>query len=42
VNFIVPCDEPILEYVSEADSDIAQEIGKYVSRLIRDGETIQV
>jgi acyl-CoA hydrolase/GNAT superfamily N-acetyltransferase len=42
VNFIVHRDEPILEYVSEADSDTAQEIGKYVSRLIRDGETIQV
>ena len=42
VNFVVPRDEPILEYVSEADSDTAQEIGKYVSRLIRDGETIQV
>ena len=42
VNFIVPYDEPILEYVSEADSDISQQIGKYVSRLIRDGETIQV
>jgi acyl-CoA hydrolase/RimJ/RimL family protein N-acetyltransferase len=42
VNFIVPRDEPILEYVSGADSDISQAIGKYVSRLIRDGETIQV
>ena len=42
VNFIIPYDEPILEYVSEADSEIAQQIGKYVSRLIRDGETIQV
>lgn len=42
VNFIVPHDEPILEYVSEAESDISQAIGKYVSRLIRDGETIQV
>jgi acyl-CoA hydrolase/GNAT superfamily N-acetyltransferase len=42
VNFIIPFDEPILEYVSEADSEIAQRIGKYVSRLIRDGETIQV
>jgi acyl-CoA hydrolase/GNAT superfamily N-acetyltransferase len=42
VNFIIPYDEPILEYVSEADSEIAQHIGKYVSRLIRDGETIQV
>ncbi len=42
VNFIVPYDEPILEYVSEADSEIAQQLGKYVSRLVRDGETIQV
>ena len=43
VNFIVSHDEPILEYVSEADSQTDQEIiGKYVSRLVRDGETIQV
>ena len=42
VNFIIPYDEPILEYVSEADSEIAQQIGKYASRLIRDAETIQV
>jgi acyl-CoA hydrolase len=42
VNFIIPHDEPILEYVSEAESDTAQQIGKYVSRLIGDGETIQV
>jgi acyl-CoA hydrolase/ribosomal protein S18 acetylase RimI-like enzyme len=42
VNFIIPYDEPILEYVSEADSETAQQIGKYVSRLVRDGETIQV
>lgn len=42
VDFIIPFDEPILEYVSEADSHIAQKIGKYVSRLIQDGETIQV
>jgi len=42
VNFIIPYDEPILEYVSEADSEVAQQIGKYVSRLVRDGETIQV
>lgn len=42
VNFIISHDEPILEYVSEADTDISQQIGKYVSRLIRDGETLQV
>ncbi len=42
VNFIIPHDEPILEYVTEADSETAQQIGKYVSRLIQDGDTIQV
>ena len=42
VNFIIPHDEPILEYVTEADSEIAQQIGKYVSRLVQDGDTIQV
>ena len=42
VDFIVPYDEPILEYVSEADDEIAQGIGKYVSRLVQDGDTIQV
>jgi RimJ/RimL family protein N-acetyltransferase len=42
VDFILPYDEPILEFVSEADSAVAQEIGKYVAHLIRDGETIQV
>jgi acyl-CoA hydrolase/ribosomal protein S18 acetylase RimI-like enzyme len=42
VDFIVLHDEPLLEYISEADSEIAQEIGRYVSRLIQDGETIQV
>ena len=42
VDFIIPYDEPLLEYLTEADSEIAQEIGKYVSRLIQDGETIQV
>ena len=42
VDFVVPNDEPLLEYLSETDSEIALEIGKYVSRLIQDGETIQV
>lgn len=42
VDFIVPYDEPILEYVSEADTEIVQQIGKYVARLVRDGDTLQV
>ena len=42
VDFIVPHDEAVLEYRSEADNEIAQRIGKYVSRLVQDGDTIQV
>ena len=42
VDFIVPYDELILEYGPEVDTEIAQNIGKYVSRLIEDGDTLQV
>ncbi len=42
VDFIIPHDEPILQYRSEADNEIAQGIGKYVARLVQDGDTIQV
>ena len=42
VNFMVPFDEPMLEYKEEADNVIAEKIGKHVSRLIQDGNTIQV
>ena len=42
VDFILSHDEPLLEYRSEADDEIAQRIGKYVARLVQDGDTIQV
>jgi acyl-CoA hydrolase len=42
IDFILPYDEPLLEYSPGADTDIVQRIGKYVSRLIEDGDTIQV
>lgn len=44
VNYMVHHDEPILEYKFPEDihADISQEIGSYVSRLIQDGDTIQV
>ncbi len=42
VDFIVAHDEPILEYKEEAEGEIAEQIGAYVSRLIQDGDTIQV
>jgi acyl-CoA hydrolase/GNAT superfamily N-acetyltransferase len=42
IDYIVPRDEALLEYSPEADTDIAIRIGNYVSRLIEDGDTIQV
>jgi len=42
VDFIIPYDEAILEYKAVPDDEIAQRIGSYVSRLIEDGDTIQV
>ncbi|HAU32062.1 MAG TPA: acetyl-CoA hydrolase, partial [Desulfotomaculum sp.] len=42
VDFIVPFDEPILEYRSEVESGVAQKIGNNVARLVRNGDTIQV
>ena len=37
-----PATNPCLNIGSEADDEIAQRIGKYVARLIQDGDTIQV
>ena len=42
IDYLVPYDEPILEYQVALDDDTAPRIGKYVSRLIEDGDTIQV
>lgn len=42
VDFIVPFDDPIMEYKSEVESGVAQKIGNNVARLIRNGDTIQV
>ena len=42
IDYLILHDEPLLEYESLPDSDISQNIGKYVSRLIKDGDTIQV
>ncbi|MBF0566590.1 MAG: GNAT family N-acetyltransferase [Nitrospirae bacterium] len=41
VNFAVSADEPLLEYGNDADGEIIQSIGRYVSRLIQDGDTMQ-
>jgi acyl-CoA hydrolase/GNAT superfamily N-acetyltransferase len=42
VNYLIPYDEPILEYHTQAEPEIAARVGKYLSQLIQDGDTIQV
>ncbi len=42
VDYLVPYDEPILEYVSDIPDEISHKIGNYVSRIVQDGDTIQV
>lgn len=42
INYIVPYDEPVLEFDAPVDDEVAQKIGNYVSRLVQDGDTIQV
>ena len=42
LDYIVHHDEPLLEYQDEPDNEVANQIGKYVSKLVEDGDTIQV
>jgi acyl-CoA hydrolase/RimJ/RimL family protein N-acetyltransferase len=44
IDFIVHHDEPILEYhyAEDIHPEVTQEIGNYVSRLVQDGDTIQI
>lgn len=42
VDYVIPHDEPILEYSTEADTEITRRIGQYVAKLVEDGDTIQV
>lgn len=42
VDFIVPHDEPLLEYHPTVSDELARLIGKYVARIVEDGDTIQV
>lgn len=42
LDYIVHYDEPLLEYQDEPDTEVAKQIGKYVAKLVEDGDTIQV
>ncbi|MEM0498381.1 MAG: GNAT family N-acetyltransferase [Methanothrix sp.] len=42
VSFVIPHDEPLLEYVESVPTELAQQIGRYVARIVEDGSTIEV
>jgi acyl-CoA hydrolase/RimJ/RimL family protein N-acetyltransferase len=42
VDFIVPFDEPLLEYKPTVSDELSRQIGKYVARIVEDGDTIQI
>ena len=42
IDFIIPHDEPLLEYSPKVKGEVVQRIGQYVARLVQDGDTIQV
>ena len=42
VDYILCCNEPLLEYSPTISDELAERIGKHVAHLIEDGDTIQV
>jgi acyl-CoA hydrolase/GNAT superfamily N-acetyltransferase len=43
VDYIIPCDEPLLEYDGgPTDDAVVDRIGRHVASLVQDGDTIQV
>lgn len=42
IDFFIPHDEPILELQDNIDDDVIEQMGRYLSNLIEDGDTIQV
>lgn len=42
VDFVLPYDEPLLEFEAVVPDEIAEHIGKYVAQIVQDGDAIQV
>jgi acyl-CoA hydrolase/RimJ/RimL family protein N-acetyltransferase len=42
IAFLLPHDEPLLEYTPRSNVEITGKIGKNIARLVEDGDTIQV
>ncbi|MBN1578072.1 MAG: GNAT family N-acetyltransferase [Chitinispirillaceae bacterium] len=42
IDYIIRHDEPLLEYAPSVPGDIARQTGRYVSKIVNDGDTIQI
>lgn len=42
IDFAVPWDEPLMEYLEAVPGKEAEKIGKYVARIVEDRSTLQV
>ncbi len=42
IDYFIAFEEPLLEFEQNMPGDITQRVGKYVARIIQDGDTIQV
>src|SRR4051812_23532624 len=42
IAHFVPVDTPVVEYVHEAAPGVAEQIARYVARLVQDGSTLQI
>ena len=42
IDFLLPHNEPLLEYTPQSNVEITGKIGKNIARLVEDGDTIQV
>ena len=42
IDYIIPFEEPLLEFATNVPDDIADRIGNYIARIVLDGDTIQV
>jgi acyl-CoA hydrolase/GNAT superfamily N-acetyltransferase len=42
IHYVIRHDEPLLEYKPVVPGDIARQAGKYVSKIVNDGDTIQI
>jgi acyl-CoA hydrolase/RimJ/RimL family protein N-acetyltransferase len=42
IDFLVPYDEPLLEFDTKVPDDVAKRVGAYVARIVEDGDTLQV